>query len=180
MDARLPWAVRNNAEWCDLVCRSNRIQTSFRPRHGFDELFEARWIAYDRPPRRPSTALPWTVVQTEDRLATWTEAPGLTNILGAALLRRPDVRFLAAHDEDGISAGAVVNMTGPVAGASNVFAATIGEDEAWADIPTAVQAMFPNAVPVGYVHGGSLRAAVAAGFREVGPLRVWLAPPAAP
>ena len=31
MDARLPWAVRNNARWCDLVCRSHRIQTRFRP-----------------------------------------------------------------------------------------------------------------------------------------------------
>jgi hypothetical protein len=226
MDAHLPWAVRNNAEWCDLVCRSHHIQTSFRPdlwttaqrapqfypdavtlqarvaedhvldaikpgpsasvkdsfatlaldRHGFDELFEARWIAYDRPARRPSTVLRWTVVHTEDRLAAWTEAAGLTSILGPELLRQAEVRFLAVHDEDGIGAGAVANLTGPVVGVSNVFARTIGEDEAWADIPTALHAIFPNAVPVGYEHGGSLRAAVAAGFRDLGPLRVWVAP----
>jgi hypothetical protein len=229
MDARLTWAVRNNANWCDLVCRSHRIPTRFQPelwataqppprfypdavtlqahvaeeevlaafaphpgasvkdsfatldlgRHGFEELFEARWITHDQPPKRKAS-LRWTVVDTEPALAEWTAAAGLTNILGAELLRHPDARFLAAHDQEGISAGAVANLTGPVVGVSNVFATgtTIGEDEAWADIPTAVAAAFPNAVLVGYERGPSLRAATAAGFRDLGPLRVWLEPPA--
>jgi hypothetical protein len=234
MDARLPWAVRNNAKWCDLVCRSHRIQTSFRPdlwaaaerapqfypdaitlrarlaeedvlsaispgpgasvkdsfatldlaRHGFEELFEARWIAYDRPPPAPARAanppLPWRVIETEGGLAEWTAAAGLTNILGAELLGRPDVRFLAAHDQNGITAGAVATLTGPVVGVGNVFAKSIGEDEAWAAIPAAVEAVFPSAALVGYEEGASLRAAIAAGFRDVGPLRVWLAPVTAP
>jgi hypothetical protein len=34
----------------------------------------------------------------------------------------------------------------------------------------------PAAVLVGYEQGVSLRAAIAAGFRDLGPLRVWLAP----
>jgi hypothetical protein len=228
MDARLPWAVRNNANWCDLVCRSHRIETSFgpdlwataerppqfypdaitlRPRlaeadvlsaispgpgasvkdsfatldladHGYHELFEARWITYDEPPR--PTGLPWTAVQTKNGLAEWTEAAGLTNILGPELLNHPEVRFLAAHDEDGTTAGAVANLTGQVVGVSNVFATTIGEDEAWAGISAAVNAVFPSVALVGYEHGTGLRAAMAAGFRDVGPLRVWLAAPTAP
>lgn len=226
MDARLPWAVRNNAKWCDLVCRSHRIQTRFRPdlwpateraprfypdvitlqprvaeehvlgaispgpgasvkdsfatldlgRHGFDELLEARWITYDGPPPQPPT-LTWTVVETEDKLAAWTEAAGLTGILGPELLRHAGVRFLAAHDQAGISAGAVANLTGPVVGVSNVFATTTGQDEAWAGIPAAVDALFPSAPLVGYELGLCLRAAIAAGFRDLGPVRVWLAPP---
>jgi len=41
--------------------------------------------------------------------------------------------------------------------------------------PAAVNAVFPTAVLVGYERGTGLRAATAAGFRELGPLRVWLA-----
>jgi hypothetical protein len=222
MDARLPWAVRNNANWCDLVCRSHRIKTSFRPDlwataerppqfypdaitlrprlaepdvltavspgpgasvkdsfatldladHGYQELFEARWITHDPSPAQSE----WAVVQTENELAAWTEAAGLTGILGPEFLQHADVRFLAAHAHDGIAAGAVANLTGRVVGVSNVFARTIGEDAAWAAIPAAVNAVFPSAVLVGYEHGTGLRAATAAGFRDLGPLRVWLAP----
>jgi hypothetical protein len=221
MDARLPWAVRNNANWCDLVCRSHRIKTSFRPDlwataerppqfypdaitlrprlaeadvlsaispgpgasvkdsfatldladHGYHELFEARWITHD-PSAAPSD---WTVAQTGEELAEWTQAAGQMNILGPELLHHAGVRFLAAHDEDGISAGAVANLTGPVVGVSNVFTTTIGEDEAWAGIPAAVNAVFPSVALVGYEHDTSLRATTAAGFRDLGPLRVWLA-----
>jgi hypothetical protein len=223
MDSRLRWAVRNNASWCDSVCRSHGIKTSFGPDlwvtaerspnlypdavtlseqmaepevltaiapgpgasvkdsyatldlgdHGFDQLFEARWITHDPSPTQPSE---WTIVRSEDDLAEWTEAAELTGILIPELLQAPDVRFLAAHDQHGISAGAVANLTGPVVGVSNVFARTIGHDEAWAAIPAAVNAVFPDAVLVGYEHGTGLRAATAAGFRDLGPLRVWLAP----
>ena len=128
MDARLTWAVRNNANWCDLVCRSHRVGTSFRPElwataerapqfspdavtlqehaaeqsilhaiapgsgasvtdsyatldlgpHGFEALFEARWITHDPSPMQTD----WTVAQTADELAEWTAAAGLTDILG--------------------------------------------------------------------------------------------------
>jgi hypothetical protein len=144
-------------------------------RHGFEQLFEARWIARD-PLAIESTPVPWTVVQTEEALAAWTTAAGLTGILGGELLRCPNVRFLAAHGQDGISAGAVANLTGPAAGVSNVFTTTMGEDEAWAGIPAAVASAFPSATLVGYEQGASLRAAIAAGFRELGPLRVWVSP----
>jgi len=41
MDPRLRWAVRNNANWCDLVCRSHGIRTTFGP-----EL----WVTTERSP----------------------------------------------------------------------------------------------------------------------------------
>jgi hypothetical protein len=227
-DAHLPWAVLNNAKWCDLVCRAHGIQTRFAPDlwatsarsprfypdavtlqanvteatvleaiasgpgasvkdsyatlelapHGFEELFEARWITHQHTPPAQNPTRAWTAAETNDEFTEWTTAAGLTDILDAQLLRIPDVRFLVTHDDAGIAATALAYLTGPVVGVSNVFARTIGEDEAWAGIPAAVAATFPSAVLVGYEHGESLRAAVAAGFREAGPLRVWLAPPA--
>jgi hypothetical protein len=71
---------------------------------------------------------------------------------------------------DGPSAGAVANRTGPVVGVSNVFTTTIAADEAWAGLPHALAAVFPSLPLVGYEHGEAL----AAGFTEVGALRVWL------
>ena len=221
MDARLPWAVRNNANWCDLVCRSHGIKTRFGPDlwataerapnlhpdaitlrnhvpeedvlaaiapgpgasvkdsyaeldlgdHGFDELFEARWIAADPSPAQTE----WTSVRTQTEFAEWTRAGGLTKILGPELLQSAEVRFLAARDQRGISAGAVANRTGPVVGVTNMFATSITEDEAWAAIPAAVNAVFPNAPIVGYEPTTGLRAAIAAGFSDLGPLRVWVA-----
>jgi hypothetical protein len=41
MDPRLTEAVRNNAEWCDLVCRAHGIATRFEP---------DAWIAESRTP----------------------------------------------------------------------------------------------------------------------------------
>jgi hypothetical protein len=83
------------------------------------------------------------------------------------------VRFLIAH-----GAGAIVNRTGPVVGVSNVFTTTITADEAWAGIAPAVAAAFPSLPLVGYEQGDELQAALAAGFTQVGALRVWLRPAA--
>jgi hypothetical protein len=221
MDARLTWAVRNNANWCDLVCRSHGIKTRFRADlwvtaarapdlypdaitlrdnvpeqdvltaiapgpgasvkdsyatldlapHGFDELFEARWVTRDPAPGQTD----WTVARTPEELAAWTEAAGLSRILHPDRLNHPDVRFLAARDQHSITAGAVANLTGPVVGVTNVFATSITEDEAWAAIPAAVNAVFPNTPIVGYERATILSAAIAAGFSDLGPLRVWVA-----
>ena len=155
MDARLTWAVRNNANWCDLVCRSHRIPTRFRP-----EL----WATAQPPPRfYPDAVTLQAHVAAEDVLAAISPHPGASvkdsfatldlgrhgfdELFEAELLRHPHVRFLAAHDQR-------------------------------VDIPAAVHAAFSNAALVGYERGPSLLAAIAAGFRDLGPLRVWLQPPA--
>ena len=52
-------------------------------RHGFDELFEARWITHDPSPAHSN----WTVVQTAEELAEWTDAADLSNTLTPELLR---------------------------------------------------------------------------------------------
>jgi hypothetical protein len=55
-----------------------------------------------------------------------------------------------------------------VVGVSNVFGTGV-----WLDIPAAIGLVFPGARLVGYEHGHALTAALSAGFRELGPLRVW-------
>jgi hypothetical protein len=76
----------------------------------------------------------------------------------------PSVRTLAAED-----AGAIANRTGSVVGVSNVSG-----DDAWTGLAEAVWREFPSLTLVGYEHGDDLDAALAAGFEEIGALRIWL------
>ena len=208
MDGRLAWAVRNNASWCDLVCRSHGIKTSFGPdlwvaaertptlypdavtlreqaseetvltpialgpsasvkdsyatldlaRHGFDELSKPAGRPVTRR-RRTATGPSWRRQRTRrvDRGRGPEQHPH------PDLLRHANVRFLAADDRHGISAGAVANLTDTVVGVSNVFVTTIGEDEAWAAIPAQSTPRFPRRALVGYEHDTGLRAAIPQG-----------------
>jgi hypothetical protein len=129
--------------------------------HGYDVLFEASWVF--REPAAPDPASGWTQVDA----AEWVHAAG-----GPEPVRHvhdTSVRFFLA---DG--GGAVANRTGSVVGVSNVFAESL--DEVWAGIPGAFAAVFPGLPLVGYEEGEALRAAVKAGFADIGPLRIWLRP----
>ena len=221
VDDRVRQAADNNAQWCDLVCRSHGVPTARerglwvalrRPPMlypdavtlspdlaaedvlqsvqdgpgcsvkdsfgtldlapmGFDQFFRAQWI-YSEPASPSRTVTPaWSVVETDEDFDEWTHAAGLSGILRRELLTDPSVRFLSTP-----GAGAVVNRTGSVVGVSNVFTTAIAIDEAWAGIAAAVAGVFPQLPLVGYERGDALHAALAAGFAQVGPLRVWLRP----
>jgi hypothetical protein len=142
---------------------------------GMRVLFEAEWI--HRPPE-PRTAgrpgLRWRAVRTAGDLHAWAEAHGGGRVFRPGLLAVPELVVLWAHDGDTAAGGAVASRSGQVVGVSNVFAAT-DPDRVWQEIAVAVAAHFPGLPLVGYEHGDSLAAAGRAGFRGVGPLRVWLA-----
>ena len=91
-------------------------------------------------------------------------------------LRDPTVSILAAHEREGLGAGAIANRTGSVVGVSNVFTTTIALNEVWADLPAAVGDVFPSTPLVGYERGDDLHAARDSGFAAIGPLRIWLRP----
>jgi hypothetical protein len=223
MDDRIQVAVENNARWCDLVCRSLGITTSwlegfwvsrqpspqFYPEgitlqgnlsreqvvdelpagicsvkdsfadldiasHGFELLFEARWIyraPTARTARRPAG---WTTVSTEGDFVRWREACGLTDVLPAALLRDESVRFLQRKRAQDVTAGAVLNRNGSVVGLTNLFSTSVPLDEVWGDVAALCGQHFPSCPIVGYERGQELDAATNTGFTDLAALRVWL------
>ncbi|WP_431897298.1 hypothetical protein [Micromonospora haikouensis] len=161
--------------------------------HGFRVLFAAEWIHRPpagppatrlvapplTPPGTPLVALPGAgptalaPVTSARGLAAWSAAAGSEALHRPALLADPRVTILARRAGDGaVTAGAVLTDCGPAVGVSNVFAA----DGDLAGVWRGVVAACPGRPLVGYESGGGLPPAEEAGFRRVGPLRVWLRP----
>ncbi len=146
--------------------------------HGFEVLFDAQWLFRHPggPPQRPR--LDWHVVATPEDFGRWVAAADLQGILRPALLDDPTVHVLLARRDEAGAAGAVANVTDGVVGVSNVFAAGIGADAVWSDLPAAVGQVAGDLPLVGYEWGDALGSALASGFATIGPLRVWAKPPA--
>jgi hypothetical protein len=136
--------------------------------YGFEELFAASWILREPKPARRG-GLEWSIVDTPAALGGWGTAAGVDGIVRPELLKDDSVCILAAYSGANVVAGAIANETGEVVGLSNVF----GED-AWIGLPAALSGVFPSRTLVGYERGEDLDRALAAGFSEIGPLRVWL------
>lgn len=132
--------------------------------YGFEVLFDARWIRHG--PIEGALG-GWRSIGTPEELTGWTSAHGDVPALGTALLGEADVRLLAAP---GLRSGLVANRSHSVVGVSNVF----GDATPWSDGAAAVGGCFPGLPLVGWEHGQGLEAALAAGWEDVGPLRVWL------
>ncbi|MEU8526894.1 hypothetical protein AB0C77_15055 [Streptomyces sp. NPDC048629] len=152
---------------------------------GFDLLFEASWIR--RPaglpvngPEVPGTE--WAAVRTEAELAAWETAwrgddEDAAGLFRSGLLTDPATTVLAGLDPStgGTVAGAVLTAAAGVVGVSNLFATgPCPVADAWSATVAAAAARHPAAPIVGYEHGDALADALAAGFTETGPLRVWL------
>ncbi len=92
------------------------------------------------------------------------------------------MRILAASDNAVVLAGVVLNRSGSVVGVSNLFTSAAGRAAAepgaiWGDVVAVAATLFPGSPLVGYEKADDLGPAVDAGFRTVGPLRVWLTQP---
>ncbi|WP_375760600.1 hypothetical protein [Corallococcus exercitus] len=235
-----PWlpAVRNNADWCDAVCRAHGrpgcfehglwlnpapvpafypnavtltadgqertlallarlelpgrwgVKDSFATldlaAHGFDPLFEARWIHLDAtaPVPEPASGLAWRTVRTPDELEAWEAswsglpegarpAPG-ARVFPPALLQEEGVVFLAAGAGARPVAGGIASLASGVVGLSNTFRAEGAPSALDAELLARIRARFPGQTLVGYEHGEALDTWCALGFEPGGPLRVWL------
>jgi hypothetical protein len=73
-----------------------------------------------------------------------------------------------------VVAGAVVNVTGVVAGISNVFARGPDAEAAWRAAAVAAREMVGGIPLVGWEAGAGLDAAVSAGCERLGQLSVWV------
>jgi hypothetical protein len=216
----LDLAVRENATWCDLVCRLSRLTPSadasmwwttrraperfpdavtltptasvydalsridnsagasvkdsfatldLEP-DGYSALFDATWIA--RPPAGVSGPPPLMKIADKFRFGAWRHAAGVTeDSLPNGILRAAGVTVVGAHTPDGFTGGGILHHTriggAEVVGLSNAFGS-------FAAVADTALAMFPGSWIVGYERGDELPQAVAQGFLETGPLRVWM------
>ena len=140
---------------------------------GFRELFAATWMYQSPPERVGPCALTWRRVETPGRMVQYRELHGSANSLVDDLLTDPDVSLYLGTREEEIVAGALVNQSGPDVGISNVFVRDIDPMPVWADLVSLVAEIYPGRALVGYESGEDLKPAIAAGFRAIGPLRIW-------
>jgi hypothetical protein len=119
-DPRAVAAAFNNAEWCDLVCRTHGAVTAFTA---------GAWVSETRsPPAYPDavtlhrSVLPdelgatpaWRVVEGVDELEAWATAHPAGAVFRPELLDDPRVAavFLPGDADGSVAAGAVGNRSG--------------------------------------------------------------------
>lgn len=167
----LPWAVKDSFARLDLTAL------------GFDCLFEARWIVLppgQRPVSPEGSPIRWHRVAAVAQLAAWEAAwrrdlpAGTAAIFPFALLQDPAISFLAGAEADRIVAGCILNIAAGAIGLSNLFGPVALTRTVWVDCRNQARTLAPDLPIVGYEQGEALTDALAAGFRELGPLRVWL------
>jgi hypothetical protein len=154
-------------------------------RDGFDVLFESTWIVRAvaaegsgagprMTPAERRLDWRWSRV-TRHGLEEWAELSRARGVYRASLLAEPGVVLLQAHDGSRTVGGAALTHTGRVVGISNVFAvAGVPIEFVWEQLAAQTELAFPGRLQVGYESGADLMAPLGAGFRELGPLRVWI------
>ena len=188
MDHRLAAAVRENAEWVDLVCRAHGLPTTFTP---------DRWHTARRsPPFYPDAetlrpGVPPAVVldgiatgpgcTVKDSFADLDLAPrGFQVLFDATWICRPAgpapgpmtwpaipssiVEDPTVTAYGGLDGSVVAHLSGDVVGLSNLRGP-------WAPALASIAAAFPDRAIVGYEQ--DLSDALRLGFEPLGPLRVW-------
>jgi hypothetical protein len=178
-------AARNNAEWCDAVCRE----------HGLSPVFDGPlWWCADRTPQfypdavtlRPGVSADAVLAHVDGSAGCSVkdsfvdlELDGFDVLFDAQWMvldePLPPVEFTVAERRariaflEGDGWSAVASRSESVVGISNVA----GD---YAAAASAVCSVFSGVRVVGYDHGERLAEALAAGFRALGPLRVLMKP----
>ncbi len=200
MDSRVIDAVRENAEWCDLVCRSYGLPATFGDRV---------WHTARRsPPFYPDAETLAPAATADELLANIDTGPGCSVKDSFAVLdltphgfrvlfeaewihrpatapgaviegRTPWVRTRSGVPDDpsvaafeGPAGRVVAHRSGAVVGLSNLTGDPI--DEAWTEAVDAITDAYPGLPIVGYETADDLPPARRAGFTPTGPLRVWI------
>src|SRR6476660_4519104 len=162
-DPSRPFAIKDSFARLDLIP------------HGLTPLFDAEWIAL--PPPADGDDQGWDTVATQGELAqweaAWADGGDVTGLFQSALLADPDCAILACHRDGSLVGGATTYTTDGVTGMLNVFKIGIAVRELLTSAVRAVAALRPGLPIVGYEQGEDLVAARAAGFRVLGPLRIW-------
>jgi hypothetical protein len=137
---------------------------------GFHVLFQATWIRRSAAESALAAVLDWHEARTPDELDQWSMEHDL-DVFVSASLALGDVRFF--HAVSG-GAGFALHRTGGVVGVSNTIASRADLATVWSDTIVVASQTYPGYDLVGYELGADLEAAMAVGFVETGPLRVWI------
>lgn len=137
---------------------------------GWHLLFEATWLHLPAPAAPSGMPPGWREVREPAELARWTAGHDTGEVLLPGLLRSAHVRVLAEVEDGRTVAGAVARLGSGVVDVSNAH----GEALDWSELVATVACLLPGRPLVGYERGDDLVGARAAGFRPVGPLRVWV------
>jgi hypothetical protein len=145
---------------------------------GFSILFEATWIS--RSVHRVVSNLPiqWKRVSSESDFARWQNAwqqssPTEERVFIPKMLADPQLAFFAREDDGVFTAGCLANQSTDAIGLSNVFYAESNSD-CFKQSAACLDTISMGLPIVGYENGEALKLAIAAGFQEVGPLRIWI------
>ena len=138
---------------------------------GFHVLFDATWIRRSVAEAVPPATLDWREAQTPAELEQWSHGHDL-NVFDPALLDVDDLRFF--YTRRGTDAGFALNRAGGVVGVSNILVGRADPVVVWSDLIALAVESYPGLDLAGYELGNDLETAMAVGFVETGPLRVWM------
>lgn len=141
--------------------------------HGFDLLIDATWL--HRPAATASGGLPagWSVVTQPGLLDDWNDHNETITVLLPPLLDHPHFTFLARHEGDLLTAGAVLHLAGPTVLLSNSWSIP-GRYLDLREVVACVDALHPGSPAIDYAWDEELAALRGLGFDPVGPQRVWI------
>ncbi|EWT03414.1 hypothetical protein N865_16920 [Intrasporangium oryzae NRRL B-24470] len=235
MDDRVMLAARNNALWCDAVCRTHGLRTTLDDSlwssatrtppyypdavtlaptvseydvlarvdandgcsvkdsfstldltmEDFARLVVGQWVWLDgdTDAATRSEGRLWSSVSSPAELGQWQRAWSRGEddaaIFRSSLLTEAGIHFLAAREPgdgpDGpVVAGAILSVTGAVAGVSNLFDINGDETRTWREVAARAHSLTGGLPLVGWDAGDSLERALAAGCTALGPLTVWI------
>lgn len=152
---------------------------------GFSVLFEASWIWRDSVPcqRTPlQRVLRWTKIDSPSSLERWeqewhpdreSDVP-IQSIYGKSLLCSSEISFVAAYAGSDLVAGAALAATESTIGVACTFFRGINPQNIRQELISYITEAYPGCPILGYESGDELEAMKELGFREAGPLRVWL------
>ena len=154
---------------------------------GYGLLFQASWAWREPAPKAAGAdgaPFQWDEARSPADLeaweAAWRRQTGMEDdgptpaLYPASLLQAPGVSFLAGRRDGEIVAGCAATCAHGVIGLACIFPGPAGHPEVVAALAAHLGARHPGMPLAGYESGADLECLRACGFRELGPLRVWL------
>ena len=138
--------------------------------YGFELALEGQWLALDEVGDAAEVA--WQRVSPE-RFPDWLAEHGSLNDLDPSILDVAEVAVLESVVAGRFVAGAVLHSSDGVIGLNSVFLGDGNPAQAWRSLAGLAHTRFGHAPVVGYEAGDAVGPAIEAGFRVVGPMRVW-------